>query len=111
MGDEEKIVVHRKDAVRRLEVEKMKERLLRRVHRSHLAPLAIAVYLGFCLWKGMDIRTWQVWVPCAVLAAVYFLTIALSVCPRCGSRFFGGLGWLFGFAHSIHCSKCGFKLF
>ena len=111
MGDEQKIPFHRKDSVKRAQVEHMKERLIRRVHRSHLVPLIVAVFLAFCLWQGMDIRTWQVWAPCAALAAVYFLIMALSVCPRCGRRFFGGLGWLFGFAHSVHCGKCGFKLF
>ena len=111
MADEKKVVVHRHDWAKREQVEHMKERLIRRVHRSHLIPLVIAVFLGYCLWKGMDVRTWQVWAPCAALAAVYFLTMALSSCPRCGRRFFGGLGWLFGFAHSVHCGKCGFKLF
>ena|SRR5579872_4640644 len=111
MAEEQKTPFHRKDGVRRDQVEHMKERLIRRVHRSHLLPLVIIVFLGICMWKGMDIRTWQVWAPCAALASVYFLIMALSVCPRCGRRFFGGLGWLFGFAHSVHCGKCGFKLF
>ncbi len=111
MPNDLKSVFHRKDGLRRDQVEHMKERLIRRVHRSHLIPLVIAFYMGFCLWQGMDVQSWEVWGPCAALSAVYFLIMALSVCPRCGRRFFGGLGWLFGFAHSVHCGKCGFKLF
>jgi len=111
MPDNKSVVFHRKDPVRREQVEHMRLALIKRVHRSHMIPLVLIAFLGFCLWKGMDVKTPQVWAPCAFLAAVYFLSMALSVCPRCGRRFFGGLGWLFGFAHSVHCGKCGFKLF
>jgi len=111
MADKVKVVAHRHDFAKREQVERMRLALIKRVHRSHMIPLVIAVFLGVCWWKGMDVRTPQVWGPCAVLAAIYFLSMALSVCPRCGRRFFGGLGWLFGFAHSVHCGKCGFKLF
>ncbi|HEY5038707.1 MAG TPA: hypothetical protein VIJ93_06520, partial [bacterium] len=98
MADKVKIIAHRHDFDKREQVEAMRKRLIRRVHRSHLLPLAVAVFLVVCVWRGVDVRTWQVLAPCALMGVIYFLSMALSVCPRCGRRFFGGLGWLFGFA-------------
>ncbi len=83
MVDEQKIPFQRKDSVKRAQVEHIKERLIRRVNRSHSVPMIIAVFLGFASWKGMDIRTWQVWAPLCCLGSGLFLTMALSVCPRC----------------------------